>query len=208
MLTYTDVVNQALIKLGAAPVNNAELDTNKPCATIRAVYDMSLDYALQHIQPVFARKRVLLDADSPTAYPVGYIVTYAYSYTLPPDYISLLRDDSDETLNRYPNSSWIIESGKLLSNTPGPLSLRYLYRQRDLSVFTGAFSYALSVLLAARASGSILQNESTTAKLEAEYQVAARAAVNINNAEIPDQVHSDTGWVLSRTSNTFIVVGV
>jgi len=141
MATQLEIVNAALVALGGTG-RLAALDSSDPQGEkALSVYDIARDGILSCHWWDFAMRRaqIAAEADAP-------VFGWKYAYLLPDDCLRVYR------LNQAPRErkAWEVEGGRLLSDEPGPIDLRYLARLEDESAWPAFFTDAFVAELASR----------------------------------------------------------
>ncbi len=194
MLSKTDIGNQALSLLGQLPCNDIDTDTNKGPSAIRRWYPQCLDYTLGRIKPRFARWRYIATPSSNNDAAFDYSTTYA----LPVDYIAMVDDKTDSDINYSYQPSWVIENGKIYSNTTTNIHLMYVRRVLDPSAYTVWFVDALAARLAEMACFEITQNSRLRQEMKAGRVEAFSIAFMEDSNQAPIQNFDDDTWVKAR----------
>lgn len=134
-----DIINQALVLVGAKPIASLDEATNQAVAA-KVFYQLSRDEVLRAHPWNFAIKRVHLS-------PLSVAPAYGYSsaFQLPADWLRTIEISSDEYNH---------EGGKLLCNDNG-IDLRYVARVTDVTTYDSLFVTSLSCNIAAKLAPSI-----------------------------------------------------
>jgi hypothetical protein len=135
----TEIMNSALIKLGAERIISAN-DENNRARLCKEQYPKVRDDLLRAHPWKFSVRRVSLTAIDPK--PAGY-GDYAYVMTLPSDCIRVL-----ELVNCNINEVWDTEDRYLLVNY-APVTLRYISRVTNVAKYDDNFCEVLAWQLAA-----------------------------------------------------------
>lgn len=178
MASVIDVCNLALAHLGETP-NLSSIDPPEGSAhadTLARFYPIARDAVLERKTWSFALKRVVLaevatDSDA-----------WAYKYALPADCIRplaiLVEGTSDEN---GASDAFDLEGGYIYSNAP-EATLRYIFRQTDLTKWTPHSVTTLSWLLASYTAGAVCEDKQVKqwamAMYENELGLGAQANAN------------------------------
>jgi hypothetical protein len=137
----TDIVNDALGRLGISPVM-ALTDSTKQAQFSNRFYESTRDEVLASHPWNFASKRAVL---AQLATPPDF--EWSYAYQLPTDNLRLLQ------LNGYDlgkvRDPWHIEGNRLLTDAE-KAEVRYIARVTDTTFYPALFSEALSLKLASK----------------------------------------------------------
>lgn len=189
MPSVVDICNRALQKLGASRIISLSDDTVSGRAC-NVAYESVRDRELRRHPWNFAISRASLASDVATP---DY--GYDYQYTLPSDCIRVLPNDQNE--GTY-ETDYKIEGRKLLSNSSGPIYLRYITRVTDTSQFDTLFSELLSCAMAMEMCEELTQSNSKRQLAAEEYKALILEARRTNAFEqIPIESATDT-WITAR----------
>lgn len=200
MASEVDICNSALIKLGAATI--ISLDDDDPKATALNVrYPLVRDAELRRRRWRFSLRRVALPALS--AEPA---FGFDLQYQLPTDPICLRiiqvgefhvgLDHSD--YRGSSNAMYSIENGKLLTNFPAPLKVRYIAQITDTGLFDSAFCESFAARLAYECCEKITQSDSKKQAALQDYRLSIREATLANAIENAPENIADDSWVTAR----------
>lgn len=189
MASQVDICNRALQKLGADRIISITQDSVSARACNLA-YNSVRDTELRAHAWNFAIKRASLAADS-----IAPVYGYDYAYTLPSDYLRILKNDAQEDVL---TQSWKIEGGKILTNDSAPLLIRYIARITDTTLYDASFINVLSCKLAMELCEELTQSNTKRQIAAAEYKDAVREARRMNAFEgFPVIQEADT-WSSGR----------
>lgn len=135
-----DIVNLALghLKHKAVTSITPPDEGSKGAAAGAKWYDDILRYTLSKHSWNFAIKRVNIAAET-----TAPEYEYSYKYELPNDYIRTLNIGE----NWYDEIDYEDEGGYLLTDEAGPLKLRYIFFQEQVTKFSSPFIIAFSLYL-------------------------------------------------------------
>ena len=200
MASQTDIANDALILLGAAPINAITDQTNQARA-LNAVWNLERDNELRSHRWRFSITRASLPALS-TAPASG---PYTQQYQLPANCLRVLEigdsypgvDLSD--LRTGPTTDdYQVEGQMVLSNLKAPLSIRYVQQITDPGLFDACFSKAFGARLAWTCCLRITESDTRKKDAAVAYKQALLDGIRANALEgAPVQLGDDT-WVTAR----------
>jgi hypothetical protein len=200
--SQVEIVNQALIKLGAATITSLSENT-KPANTMRTVYEVKRDAELAAEPWTFAITRTLLPA---SATPPAF--GWQYSYPLPSDFLKMVEVGEDYVFYDIDNGPLFqIESdgdtGRLavLTDDAGPLKIRYVRRVTTPGLFPPLFVEAFACRLAAETCEALTQSLSKREQAWGERKEAVSKAKRVNSIEQPPVRRPDSSWVKALTEN-------
>lgn len=193
------ICNAALRKIGADRITDLNDNTNR-ARIMKERYVPVLEAELHRRRWKFSISRQSLPklSDAPDS-------DYTNRYQLPIDYLRLIdggdigdaADMSDfRTFNGSPQYS--IEGQVLLTNLRPPISIRYIARVTDVSLFNPSFKEALASRLAWETCEAITQSDSKRQLAWSDYTQSIREAMRANAIEAPSSVMADGSWILSR----------
>ena len=178
------ICNRALQKLGAKRIISLD-DVGVPNASrCKAAYAMVRDQELRKRAWNFAIKRVQLAAD------VAVPLDYAGAFTLPTDCIRILPKNTV--------TDWQPEHGKILTNDKAPLSLRYIARISDTTLFDENFTEMLAAKIAYELCEEITQSNTKQANAMQDYKTAAFDAARTNAFEKYPEEPPEDSWITAR----------
>ena len=194
MSIRNDIVNQALIFLGADVVTSVE-DDSAQADIMKRLYPLSRDATLEAFEWSFAIRRFIPAAsvDAPEW-------KWAYAYPLPSDIIRLLQvDRGPYGLNFSSNMQrnevdHVLEGREILTNEH-PIYCTGIRRIEDEGIYSNLFCDALSAKLAMKACYAITESNS---KMEA---MAALYAKFIDEAKSRDGQQGTTRRLRSHWLN-------
>lgn len=138
--SVTRIANRAFVHLGQNRRITSIDDILPAAQLVKAVWDAARDTVLSLHPWNFAIKRDMLDRDTDGAPAFGWL----YRYRLPNDCLRWLPPAMDDP--NYIDA--IEEDGFLLSNHTGPIPVRYIYRNEDVTRWSATFGTAMSLQLA------------------------------------------------------------
>ena len=171
-VTEIDVVNRALVKLGAKKISSLD-DDGKSERVMSNIVDVVRDKFLRESPWNPAVKRVQLAANT-----VAPAYGFATAYDLPSDYIKLLNVESPETTvsaysssnNTAKNIAYKLEGGQILCDETGALNVRYVSRLTDMTKYDPTMIEALATLYAKEACMSLREDSGLRDQLSFEYK--------------------------------------
>lgn len=198
MASEVSICNRALQILGADPIT-ALSESNDRSRALTIAYSAIRDAELERRVWRFAIKR-----DSLAALSDAPIDDFAYQYQVPNDFLRLIRGGD---LVPYPNTAdyrgtsdalWSREGDRILTNLSAPLSIRYIARITDVSLFSPAFCEALSARIALETCERITQSSTKKADAKDAYKMAIREAARANAFELAPETIGEGSWVTAR----------
>lgn len=193
------ICNRALGKLGAETIITLD-DDNKRARTMKVAFEAVRDAELRRHRYKFSIKRRSLAALAETP-----AFEYAYQYQLPIDYLRLIEGGDivqlvDLTDFRGGGAAlYSVEGGKILTNLPPPLKVRYIARITDASLFDACFAESLASRLAYETCELITQSDSKRQLAAADYKTALSEGIRAGAIEQATQQIADDTWVMART---------
>lgn len=195
-VSQTSIANRALQILGATRLTDIDEDT-KNARAMRENWDAARDAEIRRHVWNFAVTRVELSAlvDTP-------VFGYTTLYQLPADCLRVLQV-GDWIVGDSPDLSsgqaeYQIEAGKIATDAPAPLKLRYLARIEDVTKYDHSFNDVLAARLAMDCSEEITQSDGKYERALAAYKTALREAKRLDAIENPAEDRADGSWVASR----------
>lgn len=179
-----DVCNSALQKLGAVAI--LDFSNSKEGRACAIAYDSNRRSELRNHPWLFATKRVRLSADSQAP-----AFGFAHQFSLPVDCLKVLLP-VDSTLD------WVVEGGKVLTNTSGPYDLRYTSDVAAEVKWDPLFYDAFAIALAIDLCEVITNSTSQRLDLEQQYKDAISRAKKANAFEQLPQQPSDPSFITAR----------
>jgi hypothetical protein len=192
------IANRALQKLGEQSIIALNEDTTRAQEMNRA-FGSVRDGELNRHRWRFSFERVSLPAL--VAVPIA---DYRYQYQLPGDFIRLLEGGSIASvvdMSDYHGGTgmqYSIEGRKLLSNIAAPITIRYIKRVTDTTLYTPAFDEAFAARLAYETCERITQSPERKKDCLTDYRIAIREAVLAQALEVASEAQADDSWVLAR----------
>lgn len=197
-VSQIQICNRALYKLGAARITSLGDDV-KASRALADVYDSVLDGELAKYRWAFAMKRAILPALVPAP-----AFGFQRQFQLPSDYIRLdMVGDyyctSDLTDYRTsPSALYVIEGGKILTNLPAPLHVRYVSRVTDSTQYVSPFVELMASRLAAELAEDLTQSSQKKQLAQADYMAALKDARRLGAIETESEKLPDSEWVVGR----------
>lgn len=174
----TDIKNMALDHLGEEAIMG-ETDNRPAVKFMNRWYEHARNALLETAYWRFARKRASLSAAASEP-----AFEWAYSYTLPSDFLKLIPPTADGYLDG-PILSYDIEGQNILTNSAAPLLIRYIAQITDPTKFTTLFTEALALFLALRGASKITGKQGYREALSKDFDRA------LLNAQVADGMMGD-----------------
>lgn len=198
MASQTEIVNRALIKLGAGRITSMT-DSNKSASVMSSIWDTVRRSELSKRYWTFSLSRALLPAlaDAPA-------FGFGVAYQLPSDYLKLAQVGDQyiapglADYRTMDDSPWAIEGGILMTDFGAPLKLRYVRDVTDSGLFVPQFVDVMAAKLAYEACYAITQSREGQQTAMQDYKQAVREAAAANAIEKPPQGMLDDSWMLGR----------
>ena len=183
------IANRALQKLGAKRISSLTQD-HPNARSMNAAFESVRDAELRRYIWSFAIKRASIAADGTDE----TILNTWNRYSLPNDFIRLIRDDESGFY-----VDWKIEGLYILSATTSPLEIRYVARIEDPNYYDPLFSEALAAKLALECAIEIKDAAVTDfAKIEDSYDRAVSEARMVGAIEKEAQEFPEDPWLAAR----------
>lgn len=190
-LTKTDIINNALTRVGAAPVTSIDDGTNN-ARVVSRVYEEALRSILSECKWNFATKRALLSSSADTL--SWYDTGETYVYTKPSDMIRIF-EPSD------PDAAWREELNYIVSDTSG-LGLRYVYYNDTPSTYPSYFIEAFIDKLCSDIAFAIVNSNSLGEKFKTVYEkLSLPKAMSMNSQGGVQQIMKDDAWEKAKNYN-------
>lgn len=185
MASPVDICNSALIKIGVEPIVSLDEDS-KAARLCKEQYPKIRDEIIGSHLWNFAMKRAVL-AQLPDVPAFGF----SYTYALPTDYIRVLHMNEKSTRFK-------IEQNKRLITNSISVSILYVAKIEDVSMYSPIFREALAYQLAVDLSYALVQNSALGERLNGKATQKLRDARSLDGQEgTPDELMSDI-WLGSR----------
>lgn len=192
------ICNRALQKLGATAITSLD-ESNVKARVMKLAYEPVRRAELRRRRWKFSIKRVSLAAltEAPDS-------DYARQFQLPNGFLRLIEGGditSAADLTDYRGSAplYSIEGGRLLTNLPAPLAIRYLADITDASLFDSAFVESFSARLALETCEAITESSSKKQDLMMDYRLSIKEASAANAFEKASESIADDSWIIART---------
>lgn len=164
MTTSVSICSNALLMLGAQPINDMGEDLDR--ARIAAnLYPSVRDDMLRSHPWNCAVKRVVLSPDT-----VSPAFGYAYQFRLPSDWLRTL------SVGDYGAEIDFRSEGRMLLADDDPLKLRYIFRNENESTWDAMLVQCMTLAMAARMAYAITQSASLESTRLQELQMALKRA--------------------------------
>jgi hypothetical protein len=181
------IANGALQRLGAKRIESLTQD-HPNARSVNAAFERVRDRLLRRYDWGFAIKRASIAADG-----TGPTWGDWSRYSLPNDYIRLIRDDESGR-----TTDWKIEGLHILSGDASPLEIRYVAQITDPNYFDATFIEAFECALALTICEEVTQSTSKKADIRADYDDAIAEAKKSGAIEKPAQDFPEDSWLDAR----------
>jgi len=186
MSSKVDMINVALVGLRAEPIA-LPIEGNEVGRKVLVVYDPLLRAYLRSHPWSFAKKEAALSRVDVTP----ELDDYDYVFTLPPDFVKLLKTDVE------PDYSHKIKGRRIYSNST-TLSIEYIYFNEDPNSYDDSFVEAFAAKLAAELCYSITGDKKLVEIKWAEFKVKNDLAKSANGQEQTLDEPVSTTYINSR----------
>lgn len=126
---------------------------------------------------------------------LGPLSGRTYAFNLPRDFLRLAPDDPSYLFER---KEWLIEAGRILTDRPGPIFLRYVADLTDPTKFDRMFSEGLSSKIAIATCEELTQSQSKIKTAAALYGTAIGDARLVNAIEAGPVEHEEDDFIAVR----------
>lgn len=197
--SVTSIANRAAQKLGTARLVNVATDNVKFSNAVNSCFEELRDEELSNKPWSFAMTRTTIPADDD---PPDW--GYGSAYTIPTNCLRIVQiNDFQSALSlvnyrSYVDSLYALEGGKILTDLPGPLKIRYVQRITDVSRFDNGFVEVLACRIAFETCEEMLQSPTKKQALAQEYRAALASAAQSNAIEKAPEAPIDGSWLLAR----------
>lgn len=181
------IANGAIQRLGDKRIESFTQD-HPNARSMNAAFDRVLRAEMRRYDWGFAIKRASVAADG-----TGPVWGDWSRYSLPNDYLRLLRDDESRL-----NVDWRIEGQHILSRDAAPLQFRYLAFIEDPNFYDALFIEAVECKLAFVCCKEITGSESAKGSIREDYDAAIAEARRTGAFEKEAQEFPEDDWVLAR----------
>lgn len=198
MASQVEILNRALIKLGAGQITSIT-DNNKQARALSALWDTVRKAELTRNFWNFALARTTLAALSSTP-----AWGFGYQYQLPVDFLKLAQINDtfiapgQIDYRNMDDSPYAIEGTTVLTDFPAPLKIRYVKDVTDCSFFDPLFVDMMASKLAYEACYTITQSRDGQKAAMDDYKLSLREARVSNAIAKPPQGLPDGEWILGR----------
>lgn len=182
------IANLALQKLGSSSKLESLTQNAANARTLNLAYEPIRRAEIRRYVWSFAIKResIAADANAPTW---GDWTRYS----LPNDFVRLIRDDESGQLVDFK-----IEGRYILSRVSAPLEIRYLADIDDPNFYDPLFVEAFAAKLAHQCCWEITQSTAKKADCNADYDNAIAEAKRIGAIEKENQQEPEDDWLIAR----------
>ena len=187
MTSKVDIANGALQKLGAKRIESLTQD-HPNARSVNAAYASVRRAMLRRYNWGFAISRASIAADSDDSLWGGW-----NRYSLPNDFLKLIRDDESGQF-----VDWKIEGLYILTADASPLEIRYVADIDDPNYYDALFVEAFALKLAIETCEEITQSTSKLAGLQARYEECIAEAKLEGAIEKPAAEFMEDDWIAVR----------
>lgn len=200
MSNKTEVINRALIKIGANTIASPD-EASEQARKALLIFETVAQNELRRQAWNFAKKRATL---APLAVPTGGN-DFSNSFNLPGDCLRLVTLNGSWvfTAIREVNSGldpyYAIEGRTLQANDTTAAIVYVSDVSGSVALWDAAFVEAFACRLALELVQSIAKNMTLKQSLKQDYSEALKEAKRVNAIELPPQSLPDDSWVLARS---------
>lgn len=200
MASQVEICNDSLTILGAGAIN-AISDTTNQARALNAVWNLERDSELRKHRWKFAIARASMPAlaSAPASGP------YTQQFALPALCLRVLEigdsypgADLSDYRSGPTQGDYLIEGGKVLSNLPAPLSIRFMQQIVDPTQWDPAFCSLFAARLAFVTCFRITQSGSLQKTALDLYKDSLREGIRANALETPPTFPADDTWIAAR----------
>lgn len=182
----TSVANIAMAHLGQEPITNIDADNNKRAKWARRRFDTLRDALLRSHPWDFATK--LTSVAASTAVPA---YGFGYRYTLPADFLRLVRLYQEDALFR-------VRDGSIHTDLGAPLEFEYIYRNVVTTSWTDDFAEVMGLALAYAICLPITDDRQLRKELKEDFRLQLALAKGTEAQEKPNEEWDVDIWLFSR----------
>ena len=186
-ISNVSIANGALQRLGAKRIESLTQD-HPNARSMNAAFTRVRDRLLRRYDWNFAISRASIAADGDDSLWGDW-----NRYSLPNDYIKLLRDDESGT-----HVDWKIEGLYILTADASPLEIRYIARIEDPNYYDALFTETFACKLALECCEEITQSTSRKESIKDDYEKAIAEARRLGAIEKPAMEFVEDDWLAAR----------
>ena len=188
MTSYVQIANLAAELIGTDARLTSPDDDRVLARNVKAVWDLQRRSTLREGSWNFATKRDALPA-------LNEVVAFPYSnaFRMPADNLRLL-----EVLNETARQGYEIEGGKILTNTVGPLYIKYIADITEPGQWDDAFADAFAKRIAATIGKRIAGSTYDIDRGWRLYKEAIGTAKSTDARENPPMAQEESSWIEAR----------
>lgn len=189
MSSIVEVYNLAAERMGSSTVIASPDDDRHVARTIRKVFDITRRASIRDGAWNFATRRAELAAEYD---PDRVIFPWAYGFPMPANYLRFL-----EVLDCR-KDEYAYEDGVVLSNSAGPLRIKYLVDVDEPANWDEGFAESFALKLAVRCGRGIGGSAFDLEQCKDDYKASLSAAKRVDARENPGPAQAESDWVLAR----------
>lgn len=192
MASEIQVYKAAATAVGSSAQIASPNDDRPVARAIKAVWDMQRRAALREAAWNFAIARAELPAL--TSIPA---FGFTSAYQTPADFLRLIE------IHGFARSDYQIEGRRILTNTTGPLQLRYIRDMPEPADWDDEFAEAFALRIAWRIGPKIAGSAFSQDQAWRAYREALAQAKTTDATENPPFDQEESDWVLARHAGSF-----
>lgn len=189
MSDYVTIANMAAARIGTETRISSPDDDRFVARTIKAAWDIQRQAAIRDGAWNFASKRADLAAEGD---PDFVIYPWAYAFPLPTGCLRLI-----EVLDS-PRDAYSCEGGAVLTDTLGPLYIRYAVDVVEPALWDASFTESFALRLAWRTGRRIAGSAFDLEQCWTDYRQSLSAAKRVDARENPSINQEESSWVTAR----------
>lgn len=175
-VSETQIANEALIALGARPINDISDTTDENAIMIDAIFDALRDELLMYHEWQFAQVVVQLTEDTV----VDNYTRFKHAYDLPADLLRMINlVDETHEYRDSPYRPYIIRNNHLYTDET-PCWVRYTAQVTDVTQFPRWFDKSLALYIAHRIALRQSENPGKMQQMEVAYGGATAEAMRMD----------------------------
>lgn len=189
MSSIVEVYNLAAERMGSVTRVSSPDDDRHVARTIKAIFDITRRASIRDGAWNFATRRAELAAEYD---PDRVIYPWAYGFPMPAGYLRFL-----EVLDCR-KDDYAYEDGTVMSNSAGPLRIKYLVDVPEPANWDEGFAESLALKIAMRCGRTIGGSAFDLDQCTADYRASLSAAKRVDARENPGPGQDESDWVLAR----------
>lgn len=186
MATAVSICSNALLMLGAQPINSLS-DDNDRARICNNIFDSVRDDVLRSHFWNCATKRATIAPDVSTP-----AFDYSYQFTLPSDWIRIV------SCGEYGYEVDYRQEGRKILCDESSLKLTYIYQNTDVSTWDVSLANAMQYAIAAKIAYAITQSTSMAQLMDQQLGMYMKRARAIDGQDNPPETMGDFPFMAAR----------